>query len=204
MTEQNKAYIVHCSGSLVGTDSHDLLICKPSELDEALNDAAWAHHSEWYDADDWGDDDDSGESECHSSADAKEYTPENMGEWDCHRSGGGSFLSEGDVLEVWQALGYSRPTFDGGRLHEAMTYIKLWNLPICQAGVSWQMLENWQRQAIACQDVVRALDGIRRRCDPHLPACLDAQLKGAYAMAENEEKCIEANVQKVIARLKAL
>lgn len=108
MEEMQRAYIVYCSGSTVGTDSHELLICRPSELEDCLNDAAWNHHNEWYSADDWGDDDDSGESECHSSASAIEYTPATMDKLDCRRAGGGSFLSEQGVLEAWQALGYAQ------------------------------------------------------------------------------------------------
>lgn len=203
MEEMQRAYIVHCSGSLVGTDSHDLLICRPSELEECLNDAAWNHHNEWYDSDDWGDDDGI-EPECHSGAHAREYTPATMEDLDCKRSGGGSFLSEHGVLEVWQALGYSRPAFKGDSAFDAWKYIMHFNIPVCQAGASWQMLENWQRQIAACKDVLRALNSVRLDMAKDRPTILEAQLKGVYTMAENEAKCIEANVQKVIARLKAL
>lgn len=203
-TELERAYIVHCSGSLVGTDSRDLLICKPSELEEALNQKAWDHHNEWYDPEDWGDDDDSDESECHSSASETEYTPETMERLDCHRSGGGSFLSESGVLEVWRALGYKTPVFDGSDLWAVKIYIRDLKIPICQAGVSWQEVDQWGKQLAACRDVLRVLDSLRHNFVPHLPPLLETQLKGAYTMAENEIKIIEANVQKVVARLKAL
>ena len=204
MKETQRAYIVYCSGSTVGTDSHELLICRPSELGDCLNDAAWNHHNEWYSADDWGDDDDSGESECHSSASALEYTPATMDKLDCRRSGGGSFLEEHGVLEAWQALGYEKPPFEGSEWWSVRGYIKDFKIPICQVGVSWQEVEQWGKQRAACQDVLRVLDSLRQSIVPHLPPLLDTQLKGAYAMAENEIKIIEANVQKVIARLKAL
>lgn len=204
MEEMQRAYIVYCSGSTVGTDSHDLLICRPSELEECLNEAAWAHHNEWYDSDDWGDDDDSGESECHSESSAAEYTPATMDRLDSRRSGGGSFLSEHGVLAAWRALGYHRPPFTGSDVREVKQYIKLWDLPICQAGASWQEVEQWGKQRAACQDVIRVLDSLRQNLVPHLPPLLDTQLKGAYTMSVNDIKLIDANVQKVIARLKAL
>lgn len=99
-------------------------------------------------------------------------------------------------------LGYSRPKFEGDSAFDAWEYIKRWDIPVCQAGASWQMLENWRRQILACQDVERAILGLSRV--ESCPPLLQTQLSGALAMAENEIKIIEANVQKVIARLKAL
>jgi hypothetical protein len=52
------------------------------------------------------------------------------------------------------------------------------------------------------EELERAILGFSRvECCPPL---LQTQLSGALAMASNEAKCIEANVQKVVARLKAL
>ena len=199
--ELERVYIVHCSGEYCGTDSHDVLICKPSDLYEALNEMAWAHHEQWAERDE---DEDEEEPECRSSAYETEYTPETSDNLDGHRSGGGSFMDDHGVIEAWRALGYGLPKFDGDNAYECRNFIKRWSIPICQAGASWQELENWQRQIIACRDVIRALDSLNHQCVPHLSPLLDTQLKGAYAMAENEQKIIEANVQKVVARLKAL
>lgn len=201
--ELERAYVVRLGGMGMGTDSHDLVICRPSELDDILDTMAWEHHEQWYNSDE-SDQDDIEDPECEAEATPTEYTPENHDKWDGKRSGGGSFMDDGLVVETWQALGYTRTPFEGSTASDCWLYIKRWNLPVCQAFVSWQMLEGWQRQIVACQDVIRALDGIRHQNVPHLPPLLDTQLKGAYAMAENEIKCIEANVQKVVARLKAL
>lgn len=62
-----------------------------------------------------------------------------------------------------------------------------------------QMLENWRRQILACQDVERAILGLSRV--ESCPPLLQTQLSGALTMAT---KILNANVQKVIARLKAL
>ena len=194
--ELDRAYAVTCEGDTVGTTSVDVIICKPSELEEWLNEMAWAHHEQWCDED--------GEPECQSSAYAEEYTPENTDKWDSRKSGGGSFLDESRVLSVWQALGYGRVEFDGLGLGSCLEYIKRWDIPICQAGVSWQELENWHRQMAACKDVIRVLGPLAIRSAQNMPPLLDTQLKGAYTMAENELKLFDANVQKVIARLKAL
>ncbi|AZV01823.1 hypothetical protein [Aeromonas phage Akh-2] len=197
--ELERVYIVHCSGEYCGTDSHDVLICKPSELDEALNEMAWAHHEQWAERDE---DEEDEEPECRSSAYETEYTPETSDNLDGHRSGGGSFMDDHGVIEAWRALGYGLPKFDGDNAYECRNFIKRWSIPICQAGASWQELENWQRQIMACQDVIRAVNGIKS-----LTACpplLQTQVAGTLAMAENEQKIIEANVQKVVARLKAL
>lgn len=101
--------------------------------------------------------------------------------------------------EVWQALGYARPKFEGDSAFEAWEYIKRWDITVCQAGASWQMLENWRRQILACQDVERAILGLSRV--ESCPPLLQTQLSGALTMAT---KILNANVQKVIARLKAL
>ena len=199
--ELDRAYAVTCEGDTVGTTSVDVIICKPSELDEWLNEMAWAHHEQWYDEDE---EDDGCEPECQAGASAVEYTPENMDKWDSRKSGGGSFLDESRVLSVWQALGYGRAKFEGSGLRECLAYIKQWNIPICQAGVSWQELENWHRQMAACKDVIRVLGPLSIRSAQNMPPLLDTQLKGAYTMAENELKLFDANVQKVIARLTAL
>jgi hypothetical protein len=202
MEEMQRAYFVRLSGMGCGTDSCDLLICLPSDLDECLKDLEWAHHEQWYEPDD--DDEGIEPDECQAEASAIEYTPATMERLDCKRSGGGSFLSESGVLEVWQALGYGKPKFEGSNIWDTKIYVKDLNIPICQAGVSWQELGQWGKQQAACQDVIRVLDSMRHNLVPHLPPVLDTQLKGAYAMAENELKLIEANVQKVIARLKNL
>ncbi len=203
MTEQvelERAYVVHLDGMGCGTDAYDILICRPSELDANLDVMAWEHHDQWFEPDE--DDDDGCEPECQAGASAVEYTPENMERWDGKRCGGGSFTDEKGVKEVWQALGYGRPKFQGDSAFDAWEYIKRWDIPVCQAGASWQMLENWRRQILACQDVERAILGLSRV--ESCPPLLQTQLSGALAMASNEAKCIEANVQKVVARLKAL
>lgn len=203
MTEQvelERAYVVHLDGMGCGTDAYDILICRPSELDPILDTMAWEHHDQWFEHDE--DDDGECEIECQAGASAVEYTPENMEHWDGKRCGGGSFLDDKGVIEVWQALGYGRPKFDGDSAFDAWEYIKRWDIPVCQAGASWQMLENWRRQILACQDVERAILGLSRV--ESCPPLLQTQLSGALAMASNEAKCIEANVQKVVARLKAL
>lgn len=199
--ELERAYIVHLDGMGCGTNSYDVVVCRPSELDDILDTMAWEHHDQWFDHDE-EDDQDGIEPECQAGASAHEYTPENFEKWDGKRSGGGSFLDDHGVIEAWRALGYGAPKFDGDNAYECRTYIKRWSIPICQAGASWQELENWQRQIMACQDVIRAVKGIKS-----LTACpplLQTQVAGALAMAENEQKIIEANVQKVVARLKAL
>lgn len=201
-TELERVYIVHCSGEYVGTDSHDILICRPSDLDGALSEMAWEHHNQWSDRFEDEEDDDGIEPECRSSAHETEYTPESMDRLDCYRTGGGSFLSESGVRETWAALGYARIPFEGRHtFYEVWQYIKLWNIPVCQAGVSWQEIENWQRQDKACCDVIRVIDGMKA---DNLPPLIATQLQGARAMAENEINLFNANLQKVIARLKAL
>lgn len=199
MEELERAYIVHLDGMGCGTDSNDILICRPSELDANLDVMAWEHHEQWFEADE---DDDGCEPECQAGASATEYTPENFERLDSKRCGGGSFLDDKGVKEVWQALGYTRPKFEGDSAFDAWEYIKRWDIPVCQAGASWQELENWRRQVMACQDVERAILGLSRaECCPPL---LQTQLSGALAMASNEIKILDANVQKVVARLKAL
>ncbi|WBF79251.1 hypothetical protein IACHDJAJ_00012 [Aeromonas phage vB_AdhS_TS3] len=199
--ELERVYIAHLSGMGCGTDSYDVVISRPSDLDGILDAMAWAHHEQWYEPDE-SDQDDIEDPECEAEAMAYEYTPENFEKWDGKRCGGGSFLDDGGVIEAWQALGYGAPKFEGSNAYDCRAYIKRWSIPICQAGASWQELENWQRQIMACQDVIRAVTGIRS-----LTACpplLQTQVAGALAMAENEQKIIEANVQKVVARLQAL
>lgn len=200
LVELDRVYAVTCEGDRVGTTSVDVIICEPSELDDYLNGMAWAHHEEWFEPDE----DDDGEPECQSSAYAEEYTPENMDKWDSRKSGGGSFLDESGVLAVWQALGYGRAKFEGSDLRDCLAYVKQWNIPICQAGVSWQELESWHRQMAACKDVIRVLGPLAIRSAQNMPPLLNTQLKGALTMAENELKLFDANVQKVVARLKAL
>lgn len=202
LVEPDRAYAVTCDGMGCGTGYVDVIICKPSELDDYLNEMAWAHHEQWYVEDE--EDDDGCEPECQAGASAVEYTPENMDKWDSRKSGGGSFLEESGVLAVWQALGYGRAKFEGSDLLDCSTYIKQWNIPICQAGVSWQEVGQWGKQRAACQDVIRVLGPLAIRSAQNMPPLLDTQLKGALTMAENELKLIEANVQKVVARLKAL
>lgn len=100
--------------------------------------------------------------------------------------------------------GYTRPKFEGDSAFDAWEYIKRWDIPVCQAGVSWQSLENWGRCLRACQDALRVLGPLNIRSSQHMPPLLATQCAGAVVMAENELKLIEANVQKVVARLKAL
>lgn len=96
------------------------------------------------------------------------------------------------------------PKFEGYTYFEVAEYIRLWNIPICQTGVSWQEVENWQRQDLACQDVINVLGKLQRRTLDTLPPSIYAQCNGAVVMAENEISLFNANLQKVIARLKNL
>ena len=204
MEELERAYIVHLDGMGCGTDSNDILICRPSELDANLDVMAWEHHDQWGEPDE---DDDGCDPECQSSASATEYTPENYRDLDGDRSGGGSFLDDKGVKEVWKALGYTRPKFEGDSAFDAWEYIKRWNIPVCQAGASWQMVENWMRQIRACEDVIRVLGGLSKPTVDALEGglcLLNSQLLGAANMATNERNILVANLQKVVARLKAL
>ena len=101
-------------------------------------------------------------------------------------------------------LDYGRAKFDGYSAFDAWEYIKRWDIPICQAGASWQEVDKWRGQIVACQDVIRVIGLIGPHTAPRLPPLVLTQLSGALVMAENEIKIIEANVQKVIARLTAL
>ena len=204
MTEQvelERAYVVALEVMGCGTNAYDLVICRPSELDPILDTMAWEHHDQWFEPDE---DDEGCEPECQAGAVAHEYTPENMERWDGKRSGGGSFTDERGVKEVWQALGYGRPKFDGDSAFDAWEYIKRWDIPICQAGVSWQELDKWRGGVMACKDVIRVIGPLALRSAQNMPTLLATQCNGALAMAENELKLFEANVQKVVARLKAL
>lgn len=207
MEELERAYIVHLDGMGCGTDSYDLLICRPSELEENLNVMAWEHHEQWFEG--WGNLEEGEEyvEECQAGASATEYTPENYRDLDGDRSGGGSFLDDKGVIEVWQALGYARPKFEGDSAFDAWEYIKRWDIPVCQAGASWQMVENWMRQIRACEDVIRVLGGLSKPTVEALEGglcLLNSQLLGAVNMAVNERNILVANLQKVVARLKAL
>jgi hypothetical protein len=165
---------------------------------------AWEHHEQWFEADE---DDDGCEPECQAVASATEYTPENFERLDGKRSGGGSFLDDKGVIEVWKALGYARPKFEGDSAFDAWEYIKRWDIPVCQAGASWQMVENWMRQIRACEDVIRVLGCLSESTVTALEGglcLLNSQLLGAANMATNERNILVANLQKVVARLKAL
>lgn len=204
MTEQvelERAYVVCMDGMGCGTNAHDILVCRPSELDDNLSTMAWEHHDQWFEPDE---DDDGCDPECQACAVAHEYTPENMERWDNKRCGGGSFTEDRGVIEVWKALGYSRPKFAGESAFDAWEYIKRWDIPVCQAGASWQEVDKWRGQIVACQDVIRVIGLIGPHTSPRLPPLVLTQLSGALVMAENEIKLLDSNVQKVIARLKAL
>lgn len=99
---------------------------------------------------------------------------------------------------------YGRPKFEGDSAFDAWEYIKRWDIPVCQAGASWQEVDKWRGQVVACQDVIRVIGLIGPHTSPRLPPLVLAQLYGALVMAENEIKLLDSNVQKVIARLKAL
>lgn len=116
MEELERVYIVHIEGQYCGTDSNDILVCRPSDLDENLNVMAWEHHEQWFEPDEG---DDGCEPECQAGASATEYTPETYKRLDCKRSGGGSFLDIAGVKEVWQALGYASPKFEGDSAFDA-------------------------------------------------------------------------------------
>ena len=101
-------------------------------------------------------------------------------------------------------LDYGRPKFEGDSAFDAWEYIKRWDIPICQAGASWQELENWHRQMAACKDVIRVLGLLNPHSARNMPPLLVTQCGGAVVMAENELKLFDVKVQKVIARLTAL
>lgn len=92
-TELERVYIVHLSGMGCGTNSYDVVVCLPSDLNDILNAMAWEHHEQWYNPDE-SDQDDIEDPECEAEASSHEYTPENFEKWDRKRSGGGSFLDE--------------------------------------------------------------------------------------------------------------
>lgn len=83
-------------------------------------------------------------------------------------------------------------------------YIKLWNIPVCQAGVSWQEVNNWDRQKLACRDVINVLGRLNYETIQKDFCLLNSQLLGAASMARNELEIIESNLKKVIARLNSL
>lgn len=95
-----KVYIVYLTGMGCGTDSSDWIICEPEQLEGVLTEMEWEHHDQWAEP---NEDDDQ---ECEAEAYAEEYTPENYRGLDLDCCGGGSFLEEAAVREVWEAHGW--------------------------------------------------------------------------------------------------
>ena len=194
-----KVYIIKLSGMGAGTNTYEYVICPPDVLDDCLNDFAWEHHHQWFEPEE--EDDEYSDYECLADAYATEYTPENQEYFDNRRCGGGSFLDEREVREVWVALGYTLK-FEGSTLWEAKDFIDRKGLTAAETGVTNFELISWSKQASACRNVVRVIEDLYGFDD--CPPLLQTQLTGAKAMAENELIRIEGNTLDLIDRLKSL